>query len=275
MTLRQFLRDRLLPPVAVDALRSAMRWLQPHRDGLVYAPQGWQTPRPPGEGFESAALMECDLGEWHSQWKPYDRNVSLAPWAPIPGDAATWSNFACALALAAHGRRALRVLDYGGGLCPLRIVAKAILPRVALEFHCKEVPAVVSTGRILHPEVTWHDDDACLGAEFDLVVFGSVLQYVKDWRSLLKRGANSARGHVYIADTPVVMNAGSFVAVQRIRGASLLAEQINRHELMEAASGSGLRPIREFPPQAHVPIASAPEQPAYFSCLFERAEGAA
>jgi putative methyltransferase (TIGR04325 family) len=164
------------------------------------------------------------------------------------------------------------VLDYGGGLCPLRIAARAILPQVELEFHCKEVPALARIGRILHPEVTWHDDDSCLDQTFDLIIFGAVLQYVRDWASLLQRAARAARSHVYITNLSVVMNSQSYVAVQRVRGASLLMLQINHRELMEAASAAGLRPTRQFPPQTHVPITGAPEQPTYFSCLFERAK---
>jgi hypothetical protein len=120
--------------------------------------------------------------------------------------------------------------------------------------------------------VIWHDNDACLDQAFDLVIFGSVLQYVTDWPSLLRRGANAARGHVYIADTPVVIHSESYVAIQNLRGASLLAVQINKQALMETASAAGLQPVREFPAQTHSYIAGAPEQPGYYSCLFARAE---
>lgn len=271
MRLRPRLRDRILPPFVADLLRDARHWLLPAAEGITFTAQGWQTPLPPNKGYESEAVIASDLEEWHSKWVPYQRQIALSPSAPLPGDPATWANLACTLAVAAHGRRSLRVLDYGGGLCPLRIVAQAILPQVKLEFHCKEVPALACIGRTLHPEVTWHDDDACLEQAFDLIVFGCVLQYCRDWASLVQRAARAARGHVYIADLAVVMDSESYVAVQRIRDASLLMLQVNRCELIEATSAAGLRPVREFPRREHQRIVGAPERPTYFSCLYERA----
>ncbi|MBS0335295.1 MAG: hypothetical protein JSS40_00425 [Proteobacteria bacterium] len=283
MTSKQFLL-RVLPPFVVDILRGANRMLGRSSEGLSFAPDGWQTGLPPGAGHESAALIASDVREWQSVWAPFLEQLETRPSLPIPvgeapcqhkDDQITWMNYAHALAQASRDRKALRILDYGGGLGAYHAVGKALAPAVRLEYHCKESAEMVRAGRRLNPEAIWHTDDSCLDHPYDLIVFGSVLQYIQDWPALLRRAAAAARGFVYVAETPVVMQGASYVAIQRLRGAAMLSQQISKAELLAAASEAGLVPAREFPVSAHQHVADAPEQPVYYSCLFRRITGAA
>ena len=79
-------------------------------------------------------------------------------------------SFAYALARAAHGRERVSVLDWGGGLGHYAILARAVLPGVEYEWHCREVPSVARAGTKVNPEVTFHEDDGCLERGYDLVL---------------------------------------------------------------------------------------------------------
>ena len=71
---------------------------------------------------------------------------------------------------------------------------------------------MVRAGRELHPDVTWHVDDACLDDNYDLVMFNASLQYLQPWRDMLARASRASRGYVYITDLSVVARAPSYVA---------------------------------------------------------------
>ena len=181
-------------------------------------------------------------------------------------------SFAYVVALAGQGRDRLSVLDWGGGLGHYHALARSAVPGLELEYHVKETPAVSAAGREVSPEVTFHEDEACLDRRYDLVVASSSLQYAPDWRALLGRLAGATDRSLYVARVPVALHAESFVVIQRpyVHGydTEYLGWVLNRDDLLAAA---GLPLARELLLDARFSALGAPEDPVeHRSFLFNR-----
>lgn len=283
MTFRRAIKA-VLPPVAIRALRHLRLAYMPESVGLAFAPRGWQTELKPESDAVREAFLAHERRQWLGVWEPFIRQLAGNGPASHFADACGhqpidehngWMTFAYVLALCARRKSSLRILDYGSNLGYFCWAAQALLPGVALDYHCRDLPDIVREGRKFTPQATWHADDSCLDQQYDLLVFSSVLQYVKDWRQLVARAGKSADPYVFVAQTPVVERVPSFVSIQRQEGTAVLYQAINKSELKKAFSDAGLQPAREFLEGGHYPIDNAPEQPSYYACLLRRAEGTA
>lgn len=159
-------------------------------------------------------------------------------------------SMAYVLALASRGRSSLSVLDWGGGIGQHYLLARSVLPDVALAYHCEDLPLVCEAGRELLPQVMFSHDQSCFGREYDLVLASNSLQYRQDWSALLKRMAAVTREYLYIAQMPLVARTASFVAVQRPYAYGYETEYLgwvlNRDEFLAAVSSTDLEFAREF-----------------------------
>jgi putative methyltransferase (TIGR04325 family) len=166
----------------------------------------------------------------------YDQNLNLT--------------YAYSLALAAESRKSVSVLDWGGGVGLFALLAQAVLPGVAIEYHCKDVPIVCETGRRLFPDLTFHEDDACLERKYDLVLASGSLEYSENWGGILAGLAGATGRYLYLARMPVCFEHPSFVALHRLHifgvRTEALAWVFNRGELLAAAEAAGMALSREF-----------------------------
>ena len=275
----------ILPPVVLDAIRVIRRGTSRSGYRLYFAPRGWSTPLPP----RSEVLYESNkvIREEHENWAPLlrrarHRSLPLASTddgadpVTVFGDHNAYMTFGYVAALAARNRSSLSILDYGGNLGYFQSLVRALLQDVQLDYHCKELPAMARAGRELHPDVTWHVDDACLDDHYDLVMFNGSLQYLEAWREMLGRASRGSRGYVYITDLSVVARAPSYVVAQHSAGATMLYGVINRDDLTSAFRDANLRLVREFWVGPHMPVeGGAPEQPSYFGALLQPYEPSA
>ena len=259
----------VLPPFLWHVLTVMRRRMSRSVDSLTYAPDGWETKLPAdahaGEHWTrfitherlncEALIARLDAGE---TVLTFDRREHL-----------NYVTFGYVLALAARQKQTLRVLDYGGNLADYYWVARALLPGVAVEYHCKELPAVAEEGRKISPAVIWHTDDDCLVEKYDLIMFSSSLQYLPNWDDILRRAARAA-GRLALLQVSTVEHVQGYVAVQRLRGTTNLHQQLNRSDVLRTVHSAGLRLVREFVMAEHPPVDNAPEQPAYAGWLFER-----
>ncbi len=264
---------RWIPPALLDpARRLAGLGRAPEWE---YLPHGW--PAADGAGWDDASVAEAQRARWprflaavagsgplgiaHEQ-DTIARNDEAAH--------NTVMSFGYVVARAAAGRSALRVLDWGGGVGHYHVLARALVPGVALEWHVVDRPGTCEAGRALQPGVRFHDhvpDDT-----FDLVLASSSLQYAEDWSAALETLARVTAGHLYVTRTPVVLQAPSFVVRQRAHAHGYATAYpgwfLNRDALLEVARGAGLSLEREFliAERPHVP--GAPEQASYRGFLF-------
>ena len=267
MTLKPVVKA-IVPPLLWDIGRACKQRLIRSTDRLAFAPRGWDTPM--SGGFNEA---------YWNRFVERERAWCQALIARVrAGDPVLTSDdailgylaFGYVLALTARERDTITVLDYGGNLGEYYWISKALLPDVNLEYHCKELPAVAAAGRDLSPDVIWHTDDRCLEGTYDLVLFSASLPYLRDWPAVLQQAERATRHHLFVADTPSVRTAPTYVITQRSGGVSTIGYVFNRSEIIDTAQRTGLRLIRDFTMGPHAPVANAPEQPLYAGLLFAR-----
>ena len=276
------------PPIVVIAVKGALGRIgigprerrpepppmpaAPSPPEFEHVPEGWERPV---SGWDGGTVAEAYLAKWPEWVAALEGPAPLGVYhearagEPLLRDDMAAHNmlvsFAYALARAAHGRERVSVLDWGGGLGHYAVLARAVLPGVELAWHCREVPSVAAAGRSINPEVTFHEDDACLGHSYDFVLASSSLQYEPDWRSLLRRLAAATSGLLLVTRLPIALEAASFVVLQRAGAYGYATEYlgwvVSRRELLAEAAEAGLELDRELLLDAWLSAAGAPEDP--------------
>jgi putative methyltransferase (TIGR04325 family) len=179
-------------------------------------------------------------------------------------------SYAYVLALAAHKKDSISVLDWGGALGHYYLVGKAVLPDVDIDFHVKEVPLMAKAGEQLNPEVHWYDDETCLEREYDLVMMTGSIPYMEDWVDVLHRIARSIKKYLFVSRLPVIQNSPSFVAIQRLYNSQMLHQLINQTEFLETVKETGLSLVREFVVGDRPYVKGAPEKCEVRGWLFKK-----
>lgn len=267
MRLTPILRS-LVPPLLWQIGSKWKRRLVRSTTLFEYAPDGWDTRLPDGTGNE--AFWNEFIAQEVSACEALRTRVKAGEALLDPGVDPKHAVFGYVLARASRRQDALAVLDYGGNLGDYYWLARAFVPDVRLDYHCKELPNSVAAGRRVTPEVTWHTDDTCFDATYDVVMFSGSIQYLRDWRDAVARAAASTRTFLLIADVPSIRAVPSYVATHRSRGHTSLEHQMNRAEVIGVVESTGLRLAREFPMGPHPVVLNAPEQPVSVGWLFER-----
>jgi putative methyltransferase (TIGR04325 family) len=267
----------LLPPIITQRLVNTSSAPTPR---LEFTPAGWRTQidRNEKSGWNHKNVGHTEKAKWDQLC------ANLAAAGPLGfshehNDLTEVRNvgfhnvhvtYAYVIALTAHHKERISVLDWGGGLGHYYQLAQATNPGVEIDFHCREVPALVEIGRELNPSVTWHADEEYLNNYFDLVMVNGSLQYVEDWQEKLRQLARVAKDYFFLTRLPVVENASSFVAIQREYGTEMLHQQLNQKEVLKFAETLGLKLVREFVVGDKPQIEGAPEQCELRGWLFRR-----
>jgi putative methyltransferase (TIGR04325 family) len=248
-----------------------------------YVPDGWERERadPAVKGWDEAAVVEAyrdklpAYAEAIAGTGPIGLPTSAAFRDAVPNvkDQNIVLGYAYALTLASRRRDTVSILDWGGGAGVFYLLGRALLPdEVAIDYHCRDLPAICAYGREALPEARFHDDDSCLGRRYDLVVASSSLQYSEQWRHVLARLAGAAESYLYLARVPVVLRCPSFVVLQRAYRygfeTEFLSWVFNRGELLSAASDSGLELVRELVYGERSDVRGAPERDETRGFLF-------
>jgi putative methyltransferase (TIGR04325 family) len=222
-----------VPPVAVGLfrrIRSRVKGggatLQPVQENIEweYIPEGWAYAgtHPEVKGWNVQDVLEI----YKQKWPRFVATVQgtgplgvahesdLASREDIASHN-TMMAFAYALALAAHRKDTLSLLDWGGGIGHYCLLAQALLPDVHIEYHCKDAPLLAEYGAQLFPKQYFYADERCFERTYDLVVASTSLHYSEDWLALLGRLADVTTSYLYIANLPTVQQASSFVFIQR------------------------------------------------------------
>jgi len=247
---------------------------------LEYAPNGWQTRlnNSQNKGWSVNSVVDTEKEKWDAFCRnlegPGPLGFSHEHTDPSvirnPNFHNVHISYAYVLALTAHKKDSISVLDWGGALGHYYLVGKAVLPDVDIDFHVKEVPLMAKAGKQLNPEVHWYDDETCLERDFDLVMMTGSIPYMEDWTDVLHRIARSIKKYLFISRLPVVEHSPSFVAVQHLYNSQMLHQQINQAELLETVRETGLTLVREFVVGDRPYIKGAPEQCEVRGYLFKR-----
>jgi putative methyltransferase (TIGR04325 family) len=265
-------------PSAVRFGQRLLGRLYPSR--LTYAPMAWDTPMSarPTEGWNERRVVDERCRGWGRIAEICSSTAPLGfsyedqdqPRADSLGSHNVHLTFGYVVALAAREKRALSVLDWGGGLGHYYLIAKALVPDVALDYHCAEVPAAVEAGRVLNSDVTWYSGDEWSRRTFDVVMVNASLQYVRNWREFIHQITKSVADYFFLTRIPVVERGPGFLALQRESGERILHQQFQATELVRAVEHEGLRLQREFVVGDRPFIRGAPEQCEMRGWLFRR-----
>lgn len=235
----------LLPPLVIEGMRFVRYGVR--KPVLEYAPDGWKTVQTKSNlrGWNAEIIADAERAKWDA----FCRNLQGA--GPLGfshehTDLTVVRNvsfhnvhitYAYVLALAAHQKTTLSVLDWGGGLGHYYLIGKAVLPEVTLDFHCKEVPLMAEAGKRLNPDVHWYADESYLERTYDLVMINGSLQYIEDWADILRRIALAVKGYLFLTRVPVIENGPGFVAIQRAYSTEMLHQQLNQGAVLQVIEG--------------------------------------
>jgi putative methyltransferase (TIGR04325 family) len=294
-------RDRLVvvlrnvtPPFLFSLLREARDGLRRRRRAELiiweHVPEGWDRERhdPEVKGWDVEAVGRAYAAKWPSFRRALEGSGPLGIYHEVPlghdvvrddyDSHNTVMSFAYVLALTAQTKDAISLLDWGGGLGHYSLIAQALLPDVEIEYHCKEVPAICVVGRELQPDVTFHDGDGWRGRTYDLVMASNSLQYSRDWKITLTALREATASYLYVTRLPVVLDAPTFLVVQRPYrqgyATEYLSWALNRDAFLEGAEGGGCELIREFLLGDRFLAKGAPEEARSRGFLFRPARPA-
>jgi putative methyltransferase (TIGR04325 family) len=266
---------RLLPPLAVDAAKYALsEW--------NYQPGGWRADGLSGGGWNHESVAAAQEKHWPVLVRNLEGTgplgVSHLPSQMAREDCADHNammSYGYVLAQAARNKDRLSILDWGGGAGHYYLYSQALLPELALDYHCYEVPSLCRVGRRLLPGVQFHEGaDKLAGTQFDLVISSSSLHYFEDWRETARVLAGHTGGFLYVARLQTVNRAPSFVVKQCPRSQGYNTEYLswflNRGELIDCAGRLGLELVREFVFGESWMVRRAPEKGECRGFLFRR-----
>jgi len=252
-----------------------------------YAPEGWQrvTSDPHVTGWDVAGVADAYRAKWESYLRALDRPNPLGIYHEVRAgeevrtdDVAAHNmlvTFAYVLALAAHEKERVSILDWGGGIGHYGVLAERVLPTAEIEYTCKEVPRIVQVARELGVPGRFVDDDSWRDRTYDLVMASGSLQYSEDWCGTLAQLAEAAEVYTYITRLPLARDVPSFTVIQRAYGygydTEYLGWVVNRQELLACAESLRLELVREFLLDAWLSAEGAPESPTgHGGFLFRR-----
>lgn len=265
--------QEVLPSLTVPADVVPFEWI----------PEGWSylETHPTLKGWASTAILDIYKSKWNDYVSRVAQSapISVTPESPVnePGNLLNQNTimvFAYSLAMAARGRQKVSLLDWGGSIGHYYLLAKAFLPGVEVEYHCKDVPMIAEYGQELLPQAHFYADDTCLGRQYDFVLASGSLQYSADWSAVLSRLAAATSRYLLVTRLPVVNTVPSYVFIQRpyLHGynTEYLAWCLNRGEFMHVVQAAGLELMREFVVGDNHPILNAPESCEYYGFLFQK-----
>ena len=279
MTMKDIIK-LVTPPVFIHLAKQLQCERHPHVE-WEYIPEGWaySETHPEVKGWNVQDVLETYKKKWPQFVAMVQGTVPLG----IAHESSLTTNeeilshnkmmaYAYALALAAHKKDHLTMLDWGGGIGHYYLLAQALLPDVEIEYHCKDVPVLCEYGAQLFPQQHFYTDERCFDRDYDFVLASTSIQYTEKWQPLLQRLSCAASDYLYIANLPTVQEASSFVFIQRPYrygyNTEYLAWCLNRTEFLQTAERTEMDLVREFVYGQQPFIHGAPEQNTYRGYLF-------
>jgi putative methyltransferase (TIGR04325 family) len=264
---------RLFVPPFVSALRARLR----PAERAYFGPK-WPTPAP--QSWNDRSTEQVMRSNWPIVVSKIDGTepLSMLPYKSDQADLTAhnmFMTFLYVLARAAHHKDDLSVLDWGGAVGHYALVARRLLPDVALDYVVKEQPTNCQLARELNPSVKFvSSDDECFSRTYDVVVANSSVHYVEDWKAIVARLAQVTDSWLLINAQPVVRRSPSYVVVQRLwslgfQGA-FFSNVVNRDEFVSEVTRHGFTLVRELMSWGEVPYRGAPEDTTGTGFLFRR-----
>ena len=259
---------------------------EPAKPGHVeweYRPSGWTSVNAGQTGWNVDSVVATQAEKWPSFIASVEGPGPLGVSHEAPTGAGrenTWAHnlimsYGYVLALASRQKSRMSILDWGGGVGHYYPISRALVPDISLDYYCHDVPLLSEAGRSLQPSVRFFDSaDECFTGSYDLVVAGSSLWYVEDWKTQAAKLVASASEYLYITRMLFIKTVKSYVAIQRPTQYGYLTEYqfwiLNQQEFLEHIESLGMSLVREFVFGEGPRIPGAPEQGSFRGFLFKR-----
>ena len=271
----------LTPPLFLNFFKKNIGYIRPAL--WQYMPDGFDS-NISTRGWNIKSLVDLQV----SKWDEFKRETfSGKPKVVSYGGSETGSDaydivahnilqsYAFVLLLAAQGKKAIKVLDWGGGLGNYGIFSEEFLKstEVKLDYTCYDLPLFCAAGSKLNHHFKYFSDlDYLNDKRYDLTLVSSSLWYEKNWKSILNLIAESTDGYLYITRMIFIKKCRSFVAIQRTPAynTEYLCWILNENELIEFTTQLGFSLVKEIYIGPSFPIFKAPEQGNYKGFVFKR-----
>lgn len=140
------------------------------------------------------------------------------------------------ISLLAQSQEEIRVLDYGGGIGIeyYRVLKNTSIDKNRLEFQIVENYEICELGRSMVPEINF--TTFLPVGNFDIIYLGSVLQYVEDWKGLLKELKDYKSEYILLSDV-FAGNNQFFVSAQSYGNSKIPYQFLNLSEILNEMSG--------------------------------------
>lgn len=247
-----------------------------------FCPGGWTRKDGKVKGWNVGAIAQTQKLKW-PEFMMATKGTSpltIAHEAPSPREDDYHAHhlvmaYAYVLALAAHKKERLSLLDWGGGIGHYCILSRRLLPEFDLEYYCKDVPVICKVGREVLPEAQFIERDEDISIRhYDLVLASGSLQYIQEWKSVARLLASVANPYLFITRLPIVWQNKSFVVHQRAYaygyGTEYMSWFLNRGEFLDHMVSNDCELIREFAFHNHSMVNHAPEQAQVRGFLFRK-----
>jgi len=215
-----------------------------------YLPQGWDTALIDSSGsWDSETVVKKKVDAWPQQLTSIQSPNVLAPTIDQHN---LFITFGFVISLVAQDKKAISVLDWGGGFGWYYNIAKSLLPDLKIDYHCRDVPAMVASGHGLNVDVSFHQDDRCFDREYDLVTANGAISYSPDWRQTLLALTKCSSEYIYLSKDALHDTAPTFAVLDRAYqydvkdGHNMLIWFFNRSEYLSSIIRNGFRLLREF-----------------------------
>jgi len=138
------------------------------------------------------------------------------------------------LAASRFPHRQLRVLDFGGATGRYSAYASAFFHGVTFNWHVVETEMYAQRGRIMTPDATFSTSLNEIAEGIDVAIFSGVLQYLKDWKSVLDHPVTRSASLVFITRTPVGKEAAFLQSAHYSTGSMLLPSRVIPKDELES-----------------------------------------
>lgn len=275
METKPFIKKIILK-VIDQANRRVMRFIS--RENLLdYAQNGWMA-TPDERGWDSSSVVDAERAKWNDFCLMMEGTGPLDFHHEMTNLSKTRSllfhnlniTYGYVLAVAAHNKSSISILDFGGGLGHYYKIGQALLPGVELNFCCKETPRMAEAGKQLNPDIQWYQDDSCLNRTFDLVMVTGSLQYIEHWQMFLNDISRAVGEFFFLARVPIIEKSGTYAAIQKTYDTKMLHWIFNKTDLLQAIENAGFTIVREFVLGERHYIKNASEQCELRSWLLRR-----
>ncbi len=288
MTLKEVAK-RCIPPIAADAIRWVLRGkggAAPSEPAeMEYVADGWRIRGRHIKSLDVESILEIEKAKWPEFLRLVQGSgpLGIAREEFIlsntdQGSHNTLMTYAYVVALAAHKKDRLSVLDWGGSIGHYYVLSKALLPDVEIDYHCKDFRRFCQYGRELFPKASFYEsEEEYLKQSYDLVLASGSLQCLEDWRTTVGRLASISRPYLLVTRLPVVQAAASFVVLHRTYRNGFNTEYLcwflNRDEFLDHMKSVQMELVREFLLHGLGHVHEAPEQGELRGFLFRTRGG--